>query len=1257
MLILVCWTGYLSLRLGANWVLGKILKEVFQSGTGCEVQLSSPFLELFPLRGSVERVSIRHASELPQEGFTADHVEIGLEFLPLFHGEVRLHGLLIRGARATSLGPDTGFLNTMSFLFPPDAPISSAPPGFFGRQFQKLVVHLTDIRIPGIGTEERQLVLGQRDDYFQAKNVDLVFIERDGDAKKPYDMIASVDEGEFIHETLRPSAFGKVTLSGALGLGMLIIDEAHLQSRIDPDSRVKISGEMGINLRGSYALEVEGDLSERALDEMFPPSDIGHPERIRLKTSVRGKLDHPELVGSFALHPGSRFFPSITQECKPELLSSDFRYSPEEISLNGVHAARIIENGVLRYGFEDKKVTLDFPITLAGASIFRDCAQSYKQGTGEFVKVLQQSSGRVRIEGTTEPRNLLATISLDVASESTSHLVSQFQVEEKNIVANITEEIRKNSKGGTERLNLHARYSLDEKIVDVDKFSAKDFPVETLFRMALPFLSREDGERWTEFVDSRTLLQTQSTFRLDAKNNQFVGKGNLVLVTVPLPGGSVVPRLSIPFQADNKNIALEIESILFSGGGSLGGKLVYGLKEGNLQLTLLSSALNLKQFGESFTKVPQQAQFLSASLDLQGPVKDAKLKLNAQLSNAQKQPILNILGGGTTRSPEFRISDVSGGLEISLRLANLLSGKPQLSLDGDLKQVRLEKYLSGVSDVKGKIGGRIHYESALDRPLSGRGSIDIPEFGIGKGDLQITQAQPIRMILENGKLDFTQVQLRFGDKLFSITGNINQQQGWQLDLDGKWNLAALPHPEDIFLQLNGDLGLKVRLRGALSQPEIFGVVQIADASFVVPVGIDALTFRKVQLQGEFEKDSFTLDNLQAVTPGGAVSVRGKVLRVFEPEMRSLDFQANLKRIRVQPVENLQLALSGDLKLTEVPTALPRISGSLHIDRASYEKTIDLFQIVQQLTSFITGKQRRSVATGDAKSRDASASLDVAIVAENDLVIETNIVRAELSSNLKLSGDTAVPLLDGNIQVLEGEFGSRSNTFVITSGKASFLASQGTLDPALSLVAETSVLSTAGQEQFVRMFLSGSLTKPKIDFASESGLRQEEIIGLLGLRTNLQTVRLLGKDKEQRSFADLINPVSGATLQDRISGITGFSEVQVDTAISGATGEVVPRLVAKRPLVGRLSLDAVSELSGQQLSILNLSYPLTTFVNAIAGFRTIPPNGAQANGSGSLYIGLRHRSTFPGTTFIPRDLTTSQIPSRTGVNDNFGLPRQ
>ena len=165
--------------------------------------------------------------------------------------------------------------------------------------------------------------------------MDLVFIERDGDAKKPYDMIASVDEGEFIHETLRPSAFGKVTLSGALGLGMLIIDEAHLQSRIDPDSRVKISGEMGINLRGSYALEVEGDLSERALDEMFPPSDIGHPERIRLKTSVRGKLDHPELVGSFALHPGSRFFPSITQECKPELLSSDFRYSPEEISLRG----------------------------------------------------------------------------------------------------------------------------------------------------------------------------------------------------------------------------------------------------------------------------------------------------------------------------------------------------------------------------------------------------------------------------------------------------------------------------------------------------------------------------------------------------------------------------------------------------------------------------------------------------------------------------------------------------------------------------------------------------------------------------------------------------------------------------------------------------------------------------------------------------------------------------------------------------------
>ena len=1257
MLILICWTGYLSLRLGLNWIVGTALKGVFASGTGCEVVVHSPFLEFFPLRASVERVSIRHPKEPQTQGFTADHVEIGLAFLPLFHGEVRLQGLLIRGAQAISIGADTGFLKTMAFLFPPEPETAPPPPGFFGRQLQKLVVHLTDIRIPALPSEESQLVLGEKDNYFQATKVDLTFIEQDADSKKPFDLVASVEHGQFVHEPLRPSQFGKVYLSGALGLGRLAITEARLQARSDPNSRLEVGGQMGITMKGSYALEVQGNLSERALDEMFPPSSIGHPEQIQLKTKVSGKLDMPELEGAIAVQPGRSFLPMLTVECKPETFSAQFRYSPEAVSLSEIFASKFIEKGTVTFASQSNDVDVDLPLTLSGSSLFRDCAASYKQGSVEFLKVLQNSKGRIQLKGRTEPQDLEAILLLDVVSENSSHLESHVHLTPGKIHAHVVETVLHGGDAAKERLLLDAEYEPEHSSLKIDQFQAKDFPVESLFRYSLPFLPREQGEKWSQFITAQTKIQAQAQLKAQLETKEFSGGGTISLLSVALPGGRSIPKLTIPFQANNELVQASLEKLSVEG-GSIGGDVQYKPKEGVVKGGVVVSALNLKALSSSLKDVPPQMQYLDAKADIQGPVKEAKVVLNARLGNAAQQPLFLLTGGGSLRALDVHIAESSGAGEADLRFETRQNGKPFLRASANLKELRWERLFGAAApEVRGRVIGRFQYESPLGDPLAGKGSLDLPEFSLGNDKIMIRQQGPLRMNLENGRLEFSQVVLSVGERPFSITGSISQKQGWQVDIGGRWVLSALPHSVDVIIQLAGELGVKVNVRGELADPQLFGNVEVADGGFVLPLGQDALVFRKVAVQGSFDKNTFTLRSFQGNTPGGVVNAHGVVHDVLDAEKRVIDMQANLKRVRVQPVENLQLALSGDLRVEQHPHALPAVSGMIHIDRASYEKTIDLIQILQQLTGFITGRQRRSPSNAEGGSREAAATFNLQIQAENDLIVETNIVRAELAALLQLTGDTAAPLLDGDINLLEGEFGSRSNTFAITSGRAHFSASQGNLDPTISLVAETSALTTAGQEQLIRMFLSGTLTKPKVEFASEGGLRQEEIIALLGLRTNLQTVRLLGKEKEQRSLVDLINPVSGATLEDRISGITGFSEVQVDTAISGATGEVVPRLVAKRPLAGRLSLDAISELSGQQLSILNLSYPLNMFLNVIAGFRTIPPSGSQANGSGSFYLGVRHRSTFPGTSFFPKDLTTTQIPARTGVDNNFGLPRR
>ena len=216
----------------------------------------------------------------------------------------------------------------------------------------------------------------------------------------------------------------------------------------------------------------------------------------------------------------------------------------------------------------------------------------------------------------------------------------------------------------------------------------------------------------------------------------------------------------------------------------------------------------------------------------------------------------------------------------------------------------------------------------------------------------------------------------------------------------------------------------------------------------------------------------------------------------------------------------------------------------------------------------------------------------------------------------------------------------ANQFEITNGRLSFTEDSVGIDPKLDIAGETTVLSQLGEEQFVRMIITGTLSDPDLHFSSDAGLSEDEIISLLGFGTSLGEFSLVDSSN-QKSLFELFNPSSGISLEERIGGLTDFDRVKVETAVSPYTGEFVPVVSATRKVVGELDLKMESELGGRNASQIRVDYPLTRDVTVGGGWKSLSLTRDANSNSGSMNIGFHYRKTFPGLKLFSQKLSESK----------------
>jgi hypothetical protein len=167
-----------------------------------------------------------------------------------------------------------------------------------------------------------------------------------------------------------------------------------------------------------------------------------------------------------------------------------------------------------------------------------------------------------------------------------------------------------------------------------------------------------------------------------------------------------------------------------------------------------------------------------------------------------------------------------------------------------------------------------------------------------------------------------------------------------------------------------------------------------------------------------------------------------------------------------------------------------------------------------------------------------------------------------------------------------------------------------------------------------MFIRGTLSEPEVSFASDGGLSQNQVVQLLGAGANLDALSFSAGGSSSENLFDLINPASDITLDNRLKGLAGFSDISIAPSVSAATGELVPKVMAVRPLMRQVDLQLQTQLSRDPESEATIKYPLTPYLRLIAGWQNRALTEDVDTTSGAWLAGVGFKKSFPGTSILP-----------------------
>ncbi len=553
---------------------------------------------------------------------------------------------------------------------------------------------------------------------------------------------------------------------------------------------------------------------------------------------------------------------------------------------------------------------------------------------------------------------------------------------------------------------------------------------------------------------------------------------------------------------------------------------------------------------------------------------------------------------GTTRINNFdlngTIADPLGKPSLALTLAvpkfasSAVSGSANAKINGPLKAVAVNL----TSNLTASNGQQFSMTADALADTAAK-HVTVSRFATNWQDQTIHLARPATIDYSDG-LKFAATFTDGKAAQLTVAGTVPAAANRQMNVraNGTADLGVMAATlASVGETIRGKLALNATVTGTTAKPVIVGNATLSGGDIQdYPHGMHLTNVEAVaQAQG----DKINLTKFTAAAGPGTITGSGTV----DLATHGMPVNVTFTGKNARPIESdlITAYLDTDLKLAGNLADHLTLTGKVTIRKGNINVPEKFPTEVATLNV-----RRPHQAPPPPPSSSASTALDLTITSPGQIFVRGRGLEAEFEGNLKITGTTSAPQVEGALDMRRGSFTLAGTNLVFQSGTISFngQALRRRLDPSLDLTAETEANGITAT-----LKITGTVSQPKIQLTSSPPLPQDEILSELLFQQSAKTLSAMQLASLASAAATLGGGGGGFDPVGSVRKSLGLDRLAVGSMPSANGGSGTTTVEAGKYITRNVYLAARQDVSGGTRALVQID--ITKHLKAQAQVNTGP----------------------------------------------------
>jgi len=636
----------------------------------------------------------------------------------------------------------------------------------------------------------------------------------------------------------------------------------------------------------------------------------------------------------------------------------------------------------------------------------------------------------------------------------------------------------------------------------------------------------------------------------------------------------------------------------------------------NVSQLLKAPALNIKLQADGIENPDIQLSRLEYAMN--GVLEDINWDISTTAHLVSLDQPLNIQSAGTAQVTEahkqLMIANLTGQLGhipfTLLKPLSLISKQDSLSAQDFLLQIQEGQIAADINmDAQGITAKATIDKLPLDLARIADPSLtllgwidgDVSLDGNFQAPNAVVNLRLNEVAIEQGETeDIAKLNANFNaqwaNELVELTGRVFQKDGLELNITGTAPLIMTQQPTGIQVppqlpikanatgqldlnivnafisgsgnQLNGKLDLNAKAQGTIEKLDFLAEAKILQGSFEnLKLGT---LINDIDLHVLANPQQVTLQHLTATTPkDGKISMQGSVKLAANDEIIT-DFSVIMDKAQLVAIDMMTSQVSSDITLSG-PLHDAWLKGLIKINKADIyipnklPPSVVALEVIEENgdTSEVAQAQEADKAEANQAPPAVKISLDIEVVAENQIFVRGNGLDAEFEGDMKITGTANDPKVDGLLTMRKGILDAFRRKFEFQKGLV-HLDNVPTNQPQLDFLTRVKA-----KEIEAIITVSGSAAQPQIILSSEPEIPQDEILARIMFDKSVGEMDSLEMLQLAASAAQLAGVGGGGPgVMDKVRSSIGLDTLKVGSAEDGSGPDIeAGRYVSEGVYVG------------------------------------------------------------------------------------------